>query len=85
MSGVNGAFTRIWMIEAGTDTLALHTSVGLYTNLDGKHSRVEVGEGKLGRIAASRTPVKRTDLKTRREWMLPGPGNRGLLHSAVTH
>ena len=39
MRGVNGAFTRIWMVEPGTDTLVLCTSVGLYTHLDGKHSR----------------------------------------------
>ena len=35
LKGVDGAFTRIWMVEPGTDTLVLCTSVGLYTHLDG--------------------------------------------------
>src|SRR5437763_8040791 len=58
MSGANGVFTRIWMVEPGTDMLVLGTSVGLHTNLDGEHSRVRIGERKLGRIAASRQPLE---------------------------
>jgi signal transduction histidine kinase/DNA-binding response OmpR family regulator/HPt (histidine-containing phosphotransfer) domain-containing protein/HAMP domain-containing protein len=58
LRGVNGAFTRIWMLEGETETLVLCTSVGLYTKLDGLHARVKVGERKLGRIAASRRPLE---------------------------
>ncbi len=63
LRGVNGAFTRIWMAEPGTDTLVLCTSVGLYTNLNGEHARVKVGERKLGRIAASREPLETNDIQ----------------------
>ena len=58
LNGVGTAFTRIWMLEPGAETLVLCTSVGLYTNLDGPHARVKVGERKLGRIAASREPLE---------------------------
>jgi signal transduction histidine kinase/CheY-like chemotaxis protein/HPt (histidine-containing phosphotransfer) domain-containing protein/methyl-accepting chemotaxis protein len=58
MCGVNGAFTRIWMIEPGTEMLVLQTSVGLYTHLDGQHSRIRIGEHKLGQIAASGNPLE---------------------------
>ena len=58
LKGVHGAFTRIWMVEPGTDTLVLCTSVGLYTHLDGEHARVRVGEHKLGRIAETRCPIE---------------------------
>jgi signal transduction histidine kinase/CheY-like chemotaxis protein/HPt (histidine-containing phosphotransfer) domain-containing protein/CHASE3 domain sensor protein len=64
MRGVNGAFTRIWMVEPGTDTLVLCTSVGLYTHLDGKHSRVKIGEQKLGRIAASGQALETNSIQT---------------------
>ena len=64
MRGVNGVFTRIWMVEPGTDTLVLCTSVGLYTNLDGKHSRIKIGELKLGRIAASGQPLETNAIQT---------------------
>ena len=58
LRGVNAAFARIWMLEPETDTLVLCTSVGLYTHLDGSHSRVKVGERKVGRIAATRQPIE---------------------------
>ena len=54
VTGSECAFARIWMLEPETDTLVLCTSVGLYTHLDGSHSRVKVGERKVGRIAATR-------------------------------
>ncbi len=53
LRGVDSAFSRIWMLEPGTDTLVLCASAGLYTHLDGSHAKVRVGERKLGRIAAS--------------------------------
>ena len=58
VTGVNAAFARIWMLEPETDTLVLCTSVGLYTHLDGSHSRVKVGERKVGRIAATRQAIE---------------------------
>ena len=58
LKGVHGALTRIWMIEPGTDTLVLCTSVGQYTHLNGEHARVKVGEHKLGRIAETRRPLE---------------------------
>jgi signal transduction histidine kinase/DNA-binding response OmpR family regulator/HPt (histidine-containing phosphotransfer) domain-containing protein len=58
MRGVNGAFSRIWMREPGSDDLVLGTSVGLYTHVNGSHARVKLGERKLGRIAASRQPLE---------------------------
>jgi PAS domain S-box-containing protein len=61
--GVNAAFTRIWMLEPDTATLSLWTSVGLYTDLDGEYARVKVGEGKLGRIAASRQPLETNSIQ----------------------
>src|SRR5437763_14663222 len=63
MSGANGVFTRIWMVEPGTDMLVLGTSVGLHTNLDGEHSRVRVGERKLSRNAAWRQTVQTNEIK----------------------
>src|SRR5207302_6290077 len=44
------------------DTLMLSASTGQYTNLDGAHARVKVGERKLGRIAASRRPLETNSL-----------------------
>ena len=38
------------------DLLELEARAGLYTHLDGPHSRVKVGEFKIGKIAASREP-----------------------------
>jgi signal transduction histidine kinase/CheY-like chemotaxis protein len=67
MRGVGAAFARIWMLEPDTDELLLSTSVGLYTHLDGPHSRVKVGERKLGRIAATRQPLETNSLTTEQD------------------
>ena len=64
LRGVGAAFARIWMLEPATDELVLCTSVGLYTHLNGLHSRVKVGERKVGRIAESRQPVETNSLTT---------------------
>jgi PAS domain S-box-containing protein len=45
------AFTRIWTINDATQTLELQASAGRYTHLDGPHSRVRVGQYKIGLIA----------------------------------
>jgi len=53
---LGAAFARIWVFPAGGDVLELRASAGLYTHLDGPHSRVRMGTYKIGRIAATREP-----------------------------
>ncbi|MFN7992760.1 MAG: response regulator [Bryobacteraceae bacterium] len=53
---LGAAFARIWTLNPGSSGLELKASAGMYTHLDGAHSRVPVGEFKIGRIAASRKP-----------------------------
>jgi PAS domain S-box-containing protein len=50
------AFARIWTLNDDSDILELQASAGQYTHLDGAHSRIKVGEFKIGRIAANREP-----------------------------
>jgi PAS domain S-box-containing protein len=56
------AFARIWKLNKADDVLELQASAGLYTHLDGRHSRVKVGEFKIGRIAKSRQPHLSNDV-----------------------
>ena len=51
---LDAAFARIWTLNAAGDTLELQASAGMYTHLDGPHSRVPVGQFKIGLIAAER-------------------------------
>ncbi|MBA3886731.1 MAG: PAS domain S-box protein [Acidobacteria bacterium] len=53
---LNGAFARIWTLNAAENVLELRASAGLYTHLDGSHSRVPVGKYKIGLIAQERQP-----------------------------
>jgi signal transduction histidine kinase/CheY-like chemotaxis protein/HPt (histidine-containing phosphotransfer) domain-containing protein len=64
LRGVGSAFSRIWMLEPGTDTLLLCASAGLYTHLDGPHAKIKMGEQKLGRIAASRQPLETNSIES---------------------
>jgi PAS domain S-box-containing protein len=50
------AFARIWTLNEATQTLELEASAGCYTDLDGPHSRVKVGENEIGRIAREKRP-----------------------------
>ncbi len=50
------AFARIWSLDEQEQVLHLQASAGLYTHLDGAHSRVPVGQFKIGLIAAERLP-----------------------------
>ncbi len=50
------AFARIWTLDEQGQVLLLQASAGLYTHLDGFHSRVPVGQFKIGLIAAERLP-----------------------------
>ena len=46
------AFARVWTLDKGSDTLILRASAGMYTHIDGAHSRIRVGQLKIGQIAA---------------------------------
>ena len=56
------ALARIWTLNVAEGVLELRASAGLYTHLDGPHSRVKVGEFKIGRIASSRQPHLTNDV-----------------------
>lgn len=47
----DAAFARIWTLNDETQILELQASAGLYTHLDGEHSRIPVGHLKIGHIA----------------------------------
>ena len=53
---LHGAFARIWTLNPHDDVLELRASAGMYTHLDGPHSRVPVGKYKIGLIAQERRP-----------------------------
>ena len=50
------AFARIWTLDEGTSILELQASAGMYTHIDGPHSRVPLGAYKIGVIAQERRP-----------------------------
>jgi signal transduction histidine kinase/ActR/RegA family two-component response regulator len=52
----NAAFARIWTFNKAGQMLELQVSAGLYTHLNGPHSRVPLGKFKIGLIAAERKP-----------------------------
>jgi PAS domain S-box-containing protein len=53
---LDGAFARIWSANAGENVLELQASAGMYTHLDGAHSRVPIGKYKIGLIAQEGRP-----------------------------
>lgn len=48
---LDAAFARVWTIDHARGELVLQASSGLYTHLDGTHSRVPIGRYKIGQIA----------------------------------
>ena len=54
---LDAAFARIWWLPPGKDVLELHASAGMYTQLDGRHARIAVGQFKIGKIAQQRRPL----------------------------
>src|SRR2546422_6404123 len=50
------AFASIWTLDEATSTLELQASAGIYTHIDGPHSRVRLGQFKIGMIAQERRP-----------------------------
>jgi PAS domain S-box-containing protein len=47
------ALAQIWTLDEAEQMLELQASAGLYTQLDGPHSRIEVGQFDIGHIAKS--------------------------------
>lgn len=59
---LGAAFARIWLLPPDEDTLQLQASAGIYTHLHGAHSRIPVGELKIGLIAQERQPHLTNDV-----------------------
>src|SRR5262249_12974511 len=59
---LDAAFARIWTLNPKESLLELQASAGMYTHLDGRHSRVPVGELKIGLIAQERQPHLTNDV-----------------------
>ena len=53
---LQAAFARIWTYNQAQRMLELQASAGLYTRIDGSHSRVATGESKVGIIAQDGQP-----------------------------
>jgi PAS domain S-box-containing protein len=53
---LEAAFARIWVYDDSTRMLILRASAGLYTHVDGAHSRIALGALKIGQIAQDRQP-----------------------------
>ena len=51
---LNAAFARIWTLSGDGKMLELQASAGMYTHLDGPHSRIPMGQFKIGMIAQER-------------------------------
>ncbi len=52
----DAAFARIWIFDNQNNILELRASAGMYTHLNGPHSRVPLGMLKIGLIASERLP-----------------------------
>ena len=73
VKNLGASLARIWTLEPGEDTLQLQASAGLYTRLDGAHSRILVGALKIGLIAQERRCLVSNDVAndprvSDREW-----------------
>jgi PAS domain S-box-containing protein len=58
----DAAFARIWTLNESDQVLELQASAGLYRHLNGGHSRVAVGQYKIGLIAQERRPHLTNDV-----------------------
>jgi two-component system cell cycle sensor histidine kinase/response regulator CckA len=61
---LGAAFARIWTLNREEAVLELQASAGMYTHLNGPHSRVPVGSFKIGKIAQERTPHITNEVQT---------------------
>ena len=59
---LDAAFARIWTLNKEKNMLELQASAGMYTHLDGPHSRIQVGELKIGLIAEEKKPHLTNDV-----------------------
>src|SRR5262245_59684821 len=59
---LDAAFARIWTLNPKESLLELQASAGMYTHLNGRHSRVPFGEHKIGLIAKERQPHLTNDV-----------------------
>jgi formate hydrogenlyase transcriptional activator len=59
---LDAAFARIWTLNKDDNMLELQASAGMYTNLDGRHSRIRMGDLKVGLIAKEKKPHLINDL-----------------------
>jgi PAS domain S-box-containing protein len=59
---LDAAFARIWTLNKDDNMLELQASAGMYTNLDGRHSRIRMGDLKVGLIAKEKKPHLTNDL-----------------------
>ncbi len=59
---LDAAFARIWTLSRDGTMLELRASAGLYTHLNGAHSRIPVGELKIGTIALEQKHVLANDI-----------------------
>ena len=57
------AFARIWTLNSDSQELELQASAGMYTHLDGRHSRIPVGALKIGLIAQERKALVTSDVQ----------------------
>jgi PAS domain S-box-containing protein len=60
---LGAAFARIWTLKSGDAELELEASAGMYTSLDGRFSRIPVGELKVGLIARERKALLTNDVQ----------------------
>ncbi|HEX5085032.1 MAG TPA: PAS domain S-box protein, partial [Blastocatellia bacterium] len=72
---LDAAFARIWLFNEKEQALELQASAGLYTRIDGTHSRVPLGKFMIGMIAEEKAPSVSNDLANDprvndREWAI---------------
>lgn len=59
---LDAAFARIWTLSGDGTMLELRASAGVYTHLNGPHSRIPIGELKIGAIAQQQKHVLTNDI-----------------------
>ncbi len=59
---LDAGFARIWTLSDDGKMLELQASAGMYTHLDGPHSRIPMGQFKIGMIAQARKPHLTNDV-----------------------
>jgi PAS domain S-box-containing protein len=60
---LHAAFARIWTLSSDARELELQASAGMYSRLDGSHSRIPLGQFKIGLIAQEKKPHMTNDVQ----------------------